>query len=68
MDALIKRMNALCDAQPFQTSWYLHDLDRGPGRTGWATSPSPPPARERSPFSWRGSRPSTTASSPSTRR
>src|SRR4026209_2174693 len=29
MDALIKRMNALCDALPFQTSWYLHDLDRG---------------------------------------
>ena len=29
MDALIKRMNALCDGLPFQTSWYLHDLDRG---------------------------------------
>ena len=29
MDALIKRMNALCDTLPFQTSWYLHDLDRG---------------------------------------
>jgi len=29
MRALIERMNALCDALPFQTSWYLHDLTRG---------------------------------------
>ena len=34
MDAPVKKMNALCDALPFQTSWYLKDLkirpDRGP--------------------------------------
>jgi len=30
MDALIRSMNALCDAQPsFQTSWYLKDLATG---------------------------------------
>lgn len=29
MKALIERMNALCDALPFQTSWYLHDLTSG---------------------------------------
>ncbi|HZV94291.1 MAG TPA: serine hydrolase [Candidatus Nitrosocosmicus sp.] len=29
MRALIERMNALCDALPFQTSWYLHDLTSG---------------------------------------
>jgi len=29
MKALVERMNALCDALPFQTSWYLHDLVRG---------------------------------------
>ena len=29
MKALVERMNALCDALPFQTSWYLHDLARG---------------------------------------
>ncbi len=29
MNALVERMNALCDALPFQTSWYLHDLVRG---------------------------------------
>jgi beta-lactamase class A len=29
MDALVKKMNALCDALPFQTSWYLKDLKSG---------------------------------------
>ena len=29
MDALVKTMNALCDALPFQTSWYLKDLKTG---------------------------------------
>src|SRR6266498_5593591 len=29
MDALVKKMNALCDALPFQTSWYLKDLKTG---------------------------------------
>ena len=29
MDALVKKMNALCDALPFQTSWYLKDLRTG---------------------------------------
>src|SRR5215468_12561364 len=29
MDALVKQMNAMCDALPFQTSWYLKDLKSG---------------------------------------
>jgi len=29
MDALVKTMNALCDALPFQTSWYVKDLKTG---------------------------------------
>jgi len=29
MDALVTKMNALCDALPFQTSWYLKDLATG---------------------------------------
>jgi len=29
MRALVERMNALCDALPFQTSWYLRDLTTG---------------------------------------
>ena len=29
MDALVKEMNALCDVLPFQTSWYLKDLETG---------------------------------------
>jgi beta-lactamase class A len=29
MNELTKRMNALCDALPFQTSWYLKDLTTG---------------------------------------
>ena len=29
MDALVRKMNALCDALPFQTSWYLKDLKTG---------------------------------------
>ena len=29
MDALVKEMHALCEALPFQTSWYLKDLKRG---------------------------------------
>jgi beta-lactamase class A len=29
MRDLAERMNALCDALPFQTSWYLHDLKSG---------------------------------------
>jgi beta-lactamase class A len=29
MRSLAERMNALCDALPFQTSWYLHDLTSG---------------------------------------
>ena len=36
MDALVMKMNALCDALPFQTSWYLKDLRIGKtaGRPG----------------------------------
>ena len=49
MDALVKKMNALCDALPFQTSWYLKDLKTGgDARTGSATCPCPRPARARS--------------------
>ena len=29
MDAVVKKMNALCDALPFQTSWYLKALKSG---------------------------------------
>jgi beta-lactamase class A len=29
MDGLVKSMNSLCDARPFQTSWYLKDLKTG---------------------------------------
>ena len=29
MDALVKTLNTLCDALPFQTSWYLKDLATG---------------------------------------
>src|SRR5499427_2089263 len=29
MDALVTQMNAMCDALPFQTSWYLKDLKSG---------------------------------------
>ena len=29
MDELVKKMNALCDPLPFQTSWYLKDLATG---------------------------------------
>ena len=29
MDALTQRLHALCDAQPFATSWYLKDLATG---------------------------------------
>src|SRR5215510_986670 len=29
MDALVKTLNALCEALPFQTSWYLKDLQSG---------------------------------------
>ena len=29
MDELVKGMNGLCDALPFQTSWYLKDLKSG---------------------------------------
>jgi hypothetical protein len=29
MDALARRLNELCDALPFQTSWYLRDLTTG---------------------------------------
>ena len=29
MDALVKKMNALCEALPFQTGWYLKDLKTG---------------------------------------
>ena len=32
MDALVKKMNALCDALPFQTSWYVKDLKTGKRR------------------------------------
>ncbi len=32
MNELAGRLNALCDALPFQTSWYLKDLDERPAR------------------------------------
>jgi len=42
MDALVKQMNAMCDALPFQTSWYLKDLKSGrtADRMGDAPVPS----------------------------
>ena len=41
MRALIERMNALCDALPFQTSWYLHDLTSGERADRLGDSPVP---------------------------
>lgn len=29
MDELVRRLHAICDAQPFRTSWYLKDLTTG---------------------------------------
>lgn len=29
MDDLVRQLNALCDEQPFQTGWFLKDLDTG---------------------------------------
>jgi beta-lactamase class A len=43
MDALVKKMNALCDALPFQTSWYLkgsEDRRRPADRMGDVPVPS----------------------------
>lgn len=42
MDALIDRMHALCDAEPFHTGWYLKDLRTGQeaNRSGDLIGPS----------------------------
>jgi beta-lactamase class A len=42
MDDLIKRLHAICDAQPFKTSWYLKDLTTGreADRNGAVSVPS----------------------------
>ena len=41
MDALVKQMNALCDALPFQTSWYLKDLKSGKTANRLGDTPVP---------------------------
>ena len=41
MDALVKQMNALCDALPFQTSWYLKDLKSGQAEDRMGDVPVP---------------------------
>jgi beta-lactamase class A len=41
MNELTKRMNALCDALPFQTSWYLKDLTTGAAANRLGDTPVP---------------------------
>src|SRR6187397_1714823 len=41
MDALVTKMNALCDAVPFQTSWYLKGLATGRTADRMADVPVP---------------------------
>ena len=41
MDALVKKMNALCEARPFQTSWYLKDLKTGTAANRLGDQPVP---------------------------
>jgi len=42
MDALVRRLDGLCDAQPFTTSWYVRDLVTGASadRAGAVPTPS----------------------------
>ena len=62
MDALVKRMNVLCDALPFQTSWYLKDLKTGATADRMGDVPVPSASTRKI------SRRCTTASCRSTRR
>jgi len=41
MDALVKKMNALCETLPFQTSWYLKDLKTGKTANRLGDTPVP---------------------------
>ena len=41
MNELTKRMNALCDALPFQTNWYLKDLTTGAAANRLGDTPVP---------------------------
>ena len=41
MQDLVKQMNALCDALPFQTSWYLKDLATGATANRLGDTPVP---------------------------
>ena len=41
MDALVKKMNALCEALPFQTGWYLKDLKTGKSASRLGDVPVP---------------------------
>jgi beta-lactamase class A len=41
MDALVKKMNALCEALPFQTSWYLKALETGKTANRLGAQPVP---------------------------
>ena len=41
MQDLVKQMNALCDALPFQTSWYLKDLATGTTADRLGATPVP---------------------------
>ena len=41
MDVLVKEMNALCEALPFQTSWYLKDLRTGKTASRLGDEPVP---------------------------
>ena len=49
MDALVTKMNALCEALPFQTGWYLKDLKTGKSANRLGDVPCRRPARARSP-------------------
>ena len=42
MDELVRELNRQCDAQPFHTGWYLHDLHSGQAanRSGDLVGPS----------------------------
>ena len=41
MQELVKQMNALCDALPFQTSWYLKDMTTGATANRLGDTPVP---------------------------
>jgi beta-lactamase class A len=41
MEELVKQMNTLCDALPFQTSWHLKDLKTGKAANRLGDTPVP---------------------------